>query len=169
MKYLIVSDIHGNIDSINNIKNIVKEENIDEIIILGDLYHYGFYSNQEAIDELNKMSGIIKAVKGNCDSSSDIYNSKFAIENSLLMNINGRKFFFCHGHNHNYNTLPIKVDYYICGHQHINYLKELNDLTIANPGSISYPRQNTKRSYMIIDEYITIKDLDKNIIFKKKM
>lgn len=169
MKYLVVSDIHGNIDSINHIKRIVKEENIDEIIILGDLYHYGFFSNQEAIDELNKMAGIIKAVRGNCDSPSDVHNSKFNIEISLLMTIKGKQFFFCHGHNHNYNTLPIKVDYYICGHQHITYFKELSELTVANPGSISYPRQNTKRSYMIIDECITIKDLDKNIIFKKKI
>lgn len=169
MRYLVVADIHGNLDSINHIKNIVKDENIDEIIILGDLYHYLFSVNQEAIDELNKMAGIIKAVRGNCDSPNDIHKSNFNIDNSLLMTIKGKQFFFCHGHNHNYNTLPIKVDYYICGHQHINYLKGLSEIVIANPGSISYPRQNTKRSYMIIDDKITIRDLEKNVLFEKEI
>jgi putative phosphoesterase len=90
----------------------------------------------------------------------------FNMENSVLLNIKNKMFFFTHGHLYDYNTLPIKVDYYVSGHSHINYIKKLTDLVIVNPGSISYPRNGTKRSYIIIDDSITLYDIEGNILDK---
>ena len=41
MKYLVVSDIHGIKKYAEIINDIVIKENIDKIILLGDLYYNG--------------------------------------------------------------------------------------------------------------------------------
>lgn len=164
MKYLVVSDIHGLKESFELIEKINFKEHIDKIILLGDLYHHSFLSNYEGAEILNKYKGKILCTKGNCDSPYDIAQSEFEMVNSLVLNIKNKTFFFTHGHLYDYNTLPIKVDYYVSGHLHINYIKKLNDLTIVNPGSISYPKNNTKSSYIIIDDYISLYDSEENLL-----
>ena len=41
MKYLIASDIHGSMYYTNKIKSLIKKENPDKVILLGDLYYHG--------------------------------------------------------------------------------------------------------------------------------
>lgn len=164
MKYLVVSDIHGLKESVELIESINFKEHIDKIILLGDLFHHGFSANYECAEILNNYKGKIIGLKGNCDSPYDMAQCDFNLENSILLNIKNKMFFFTHGHLYDYNTLPIKVDVFVSGHSHINYIKKLNDLMIVNPGSISYPRNNTKRSYIIIDDYITLYDIEHNIL-----
>ena len=166
MKYLVVSDIHGASDSIEIIEKINFQEHIDKIIILGDVFHHGFSSNYEIAEKLNNYAGKIICLKGNCDTPYDMAQTTFNMENSVLLNIKNKMFFFTHGHLYDYNTLPIKVDYYVSGHSHINYIKKLTDLVIINPGSISYPRNGNKRSYIIIDDSITLYDIEGNILDK---
>ncbi|HIQ49663.1 MAG TPA: YfcE family phosphodiesterase [Nanoarchaeota archaeon] len=64
MKILCISDIHGDIEKIENLKGI----NPDLILIAGDLTNFG--GKQEAnlvLNELFKISNNILAIPGNCD------------------------------------------------------------------------------------------------------
>ena len=45
MKILFISDIHGISDNLNYIDSVIKKENIDKLVVLGDLYYYGFGYN----------------------------------------------------------------------------------------------------------------------------
>lgn len=166
MRYLVVSDIHGNEDSVKIIRRIVEEENIDKVILLGDLYHNGFIgsANQEVVDTLNNMAGIIIALRGNCDSDYDLKLANFIMERMVILTIKEKVFMFTHGDLYDINNIPFKIDYFVHGHHHQHFIKRIDDVVAINVGSISYPRDNSKRSYMIIDDKIIIKDIDNNVI-----
>ena len=55
MKILIMSDIHGDYENLNK---VLKNESFDKLIILGDLFSYGFNYNNK--DENNILKIIIK-------------------------------------------------------------------------------------------------------------
>ena len=61
MKYIVVSDIHGSMYYTRRIEEIIKKENPDNIILLGDLYYHGprnplplEYNPMEVANTLNK-------------------------------------------------------------------------------------------------------------------
>lgn len=70
-KIAIISDIHGNLESLKAVLNDIKERNVDKIICLGDIIAKG--SNQHECIELIKNNCDI-VLRGNCDEyfSSDI-------------------------------------------------------------------------------------------------
>lgn len=43
MKILFASDIHGSIFHLKMLKDIYIKENADRVIILGDIFPYGYY------------------------------------------------------------------------------------------------------------------------------
>jgi predicted phosphodiesterase len=55
MRYLILADIHANLDALNAVLERVKKERIDKYIILGDVLDYGAEPN-ETIEVLRKLS-----------------------------------------------------------------------------------------------------------------
>lgn len=63
-KIAIISDIHGNLESLKAVLNDIKEKNIDKIICLGDIIAKG--SNQHECIELIKNNCDI-VLCGNCD------------------------------------------------------------------------------------------------------
>lgn len=65
-KYAILSDIHGNLFALKEVINDLNNQNIDSIILLGDLIDYGMQSN-EVIDFIkdNLSSKIICNIWGN--------------------------------------------------------------------------------------------------------
>lgn len=169
MRYLVISDIHGDERAAETIKEILTKEIIDKVIILGDMYKRGFSSNYHVADVLNEFAGKIIGIRGNCDTDADIRVCNFNVEDRILIKIKEKLFFFTHGHLYNYNTLPIDVDYYVQGHTHIKQIKKVKDMTLLNPGSISYPRDGSKPSYMIIDDYISLYDSDHFLIEQIKI
>lgn len=173
MKLLIISDIHGSSYYGNKILEISKRENPDNIILLGDLYYHGprndltkEYSPKVVAEILNSLKDKILAVKGNCDAEVDQMISDFELKDNLIMNVNGFKIFFTHGHKYNMDKLPDeKIDMLIYGHFHTGFIKQKNGIIFANAGSISLPKNNTKNSYLILDEkQIILKDIEGNII-----
>ncbi len=46
MRYLILSDIHANLDALNAVLEHIKRERIDKYIILGDILDYGAQPNE---------------------------------------------------------------------------------------------------------------------------
>ena len=72
MKYLVVSDIHGSLFYANKILDIIKNEKVNKLILLGDLYYHGprnklpeDYNPMEVSKLLNSLKDIIYCVKGN--------------------------------------------------------------------------------------------------------
>lgn len=176
MKYLIISDIHGSNYYANKINEIYEKENPDKIILLGDLYYHGprnpltkEYNPMEVAKVLNNLKDKIMCVRGNCDAEVDEMISDFEFKDSIQLNINGKRFFFTHGQNYNMNHIPQNIDVLIFGHLHTGFIKEKDGVLCVNSGSISLPKNNTKHSYLLIDnDKIILKDVEGNIIEEKK-
>ena len=172
MKILVASDIHGSKYYANKIEEIVKKEQIEKIILLGDLYYHGprnmltqEYNPMEVANILNRLKEKIQCVKGNCDAEVDEMISEFNFEDSIRLKLNGKNFFFTHGHKYNIDNIPENVDILIYGHFHTGFIKEKENVLCINSGSISLPKNNTKNSYLIIDNnQIILKDVDGNVI-----
>ncbi len=65
MKYLILSDIHGNLEALQSALMEVSFIKIDKYVVLGDLVGYGANPN-EVVSRVRKMEPIV-AVRGNHD------------------------------------------------------------------------------------------------------
>ena len=175
MKYLIVSDIHGSMYYANMIPNIMKAEDVDKLILLGDLYYHGprnplpkCYAPMEVCELLNGMKDKIIAIRGNCDAEVDEMISQFTFISDFTLVVNGKTFYFTHGHKNNIDNIPNDVDYLIYGHFHTGYIKEKDGVTCVNTGSITLPKNNTSNSYLVLTETeILLKDVDGNLIDKK--
>ena len=154
MKYIVISDIHGNIENLNKILEIYKEQNIDKLIILGDFAGY-FHSSKdfEIAETLNNMAGNIIAVSGNCDTDELKGMLNFSLGYIKHININGVHTTITHGHIYDrYSILDFKDKFFLSGHTHYGLIEKEDDRIIANPGSISKPRNGSKKSYILIDE-----------------
>ena len=167
MKIMFISDIHGSVDNLNRIKEIYDEEKPNKIIILGDIY-YGGINNSDEIDNILLHFNGKYLIRGNCDREIDVLTSPFGFMNYYYFEEFNKKIFATHGNRYNiYNYPEFDFDIMIYGHTHVGMIRKEFDKIFLNPGSISYPRGGSKRSYMIIDEDgIYLKDLDKNIIDK---
>ena len=174
MKYLVVSDIHGSLFYANKIKEIMNNQNIDKLILLGDLYYHGprnplpkEYNPMEVSKLLNSLKDQLICIKGNCDAEVDEMISEFQFNESVRININNKTFMFTHGHKYNIDLLPENFDILIYGHFHTGFIKFSNDKVFINSGSMSLPKNETKNSYLIIDDnYIYLKDLENNNIIE---
>ena len=176
MKYLVVSDIHGSGFYARKLKDIINKENPDKIVLLGDLYYHGprnpltqEYAPKEVAEILNSHKDKILAVKGNCDAEVDQMISEFNLEENIKLEMCGKKFYFTHGHKYNIDIWPEEeFDVMVYGHFHTGFIKEKDGKIFVNAGSISLPKNDTKNSYLIIDESkIVLKDVDGNVIEEK--
>lgn len=66
MRYLIISDIHGNLPAFNSLLEITRRKKFQKIILLGDLVGYGANPN-EIIEIIREEKRILKIVRGNHD------------------------------------------------------------------------------------------------------
>lgn len=174
MKYLILSDIHGSIHYGSMIKNIIEKEKSDKLILLGDLYYHGprnplpkEYAPMEVCKLLNSMKSSLVAIRGNCDAEVDEMISEFKFISDYVVEINGKTFWFTHGHKYNIDNIPENVDFLVYGHFHTGYIKEKDGVVCVNAGSMSLPKNNTPHSYVVItEEEVLLKDIDGNLIDK---
>ncbi len=172
MKIIVISDIHGSLFYMNKIKEIIDKSNVDKIVLLGDLYYHGprnpltqEYNPQQVANILNSYKDKILCVRGNCDAQVDEMISEFKFNDNVKLDINGKRFFFTHGHRYNIDNLPDNIDVIVYGHFHTGFIKQKDNVICVNSGSISLPKDNTKNSYLIIDDNnIKLMDLDGNVI-----
>ncbi len=176
MKIIVISDIHGSLFYMNKIKEIIDKSNVDKIVLLGDLYYHGprnpltqEYNPQQVANILNSYKDKILCVRGNCDAQVDEMISEFKFNDNVKLDINGKRFFFTHGHKYNIDNLPDNIDVIVYGHFHTGFIKQKDNVICVNSGSISLPKDNTKNSYLIIDDNnIKLMDLDGNVIDRIK-
>ena len=163
MKYMFVSDIHGDISRFEEVINIFKNENADKLIILGDTAsQYDDHDSIYMADILNSMSSKVEVIRGNCDTYEFENHLKFPIFDLDNLYISNRVITITHGHYYNSMELPPNCgEVFIQGHTHIPILNKNRDKIIANPGSVSRPRGVDFRCYIILDEEkIELKTLD---------
>ena len=67
MRYLVLSDMHGNWDAFEAVLRRVRRKRFDATLVLGDLVGYGAGPNQvvEAVKE--GLDGTVYVVRGNHD------------------------------------------------------------------------------------------------------
>ena len=179
MKLFFISDIHGSREDL--VYALAKFEDVkaDYIIILGDLLYHGprnplprDYNPKEVAELLNKYKNKIIAVRGNCDSEVDQMLIEFPIMSDFSqIVIDNHRFFLTHGHIYNCNNLPniSKGDILCHGHTHVPLAEEHDDIVIFNPGSITFPKENYKKSYGLYDNnMLKIIDFNGDIIKEYK-
>jgi len=139
-KIVVMSDNHGDISSLNKIKEI--ENNADYYIHCGD--------SEANIEELHSFY----AVKGN----NDWFNPD--LRDEMVLNVEGINIYICHGHKVGYlnrlQNLATIANHYHCqltlfGHSHIPCDEMVDGVRIINPGSTSLPRGGSKPSYAVIE------------------
>lgn len=146
MKILIVSDTHRKDDNLHQI--IKQQEPLDMLIHLGDAE-----GSEYLIESWVNEGCRLAMVMGNNDFFS-------ALERELELELGSHRILLTHGHYYNV-SLSVEVlrqealergcDIAMYGHTHRPYFEE-GPVTILNPGSLSYPRQEGRKpSYMIME------------------
>lgn len=173
MRYLFVSDIHGSYESAQIIIDKFNKHNCDFIYLLGDILYHGprnplplDYNPQKVASLLNEIKDNILWIKGNCDGEVDEMVLDFPMVEKGVLFVNNHRVFLTHGHKYNEKNMTLNEgDILLYGHLHINFLKNENGVIVGNPGSLSLPKENTKNSYLVIENNkITIYSLDKEEI-----
>ena len=162
MKWMIASDIHGSAKYCEQMFDRYKEERADRLILLGDLLYHGprndlpeRYAPKEVIDLLNAHAGDILCVRGNCEAEVDQMVLHFPVmAEYALLSLGRRVIYMTHGHHANEQNPPLLKpgDFLLCGHTHVPKCTEHEHFTCLNPGSVSIPKEDSPRSYMIFDE-----------------
>ena len=139
-KYAILSDIHGNLFALNEVFNDIINQEIDSIILLGDLIDYGMQSNEVVEFIKDKISSdIICNIWGNhekavltkdfnhfsssrgvesakftdsilTDDSRAYLNNELIHEGKLEFELNGKKVLAVHGSLNDYYWKAIFPD-----------------------------------------------------------
>lgn len=144
MKVLILSDTHGYNDVMWEV--IRKESPVDMVIHCGDLE-----TPYEHVR--SRINATFHVVAGNNDYDSHL-------DRVSTFNIGKYKALLTHGHRyHLYSDLSAlyylgvenQADYVFFGHVHVPVYKEEGPVTLVNPGSLTYPRQQGRvPTYMIM-------------------
>ena len=166
MKILIASDIHGSEPYCAKLVKACYEEQAEAVLLLGDILD----GNKEVAAMLNSLNRdkTVLCVRGNCDYPEDQMMLDFPImAEYCLLFVHGRLVFATHGHRSipNLSTNLSSGNILLHGHTHAPAWEQTKagylDLC---PGSVSQPRRNSQRSYMILnDEGFIWKDLDRRI------
>lgn len=158
MKYLVVSDIHGALDSTEFILDIFEKEKCDKILLLGDVLYHGprndlpnTYFPKKVIERLNEYKDKIICIKGNCDAEVDQMVLRFDILPSYDDRINDIS---CHlEHGHHLEDYKGNSDLVLYGHTHVPANFDTDGKHYINPGSITITKNNSKRSYIIWENH----------------
>ena len=167
MKVMVISDIHGSLKATEQIMIRFKEEAAEKLLILGDFSNYGDTKYDLAISEiLNEISNKIVAVRGNGDGFEIDELMDFKLEDVVNLEINGIEVTMTHGHYYRKTRLPENCGkIFLQGHSHCAEITRMDDKIIANPGSISIPRNGAEASYITMDEEkIVLKNLQGKVL-----
>ena len=174
MKIMVASDIHGSALYCGRLLERFDEEGADKLLLLGDLLYHGprnplpeEYNPKAVAEMLNARKQQILCVRGNCDGEVDQMMLEFPImADYCILSVGSRMVFATHGHHHNENSLPMlqEGDILLHGHTHIPVLEDRGVYMLANPGSVTLPKQNSVRGYLLLEEgALTLKDLDNTV------
>lgn len=168
MKYMIISDIHGGIYELNKVLDIYFKEQCSKLLILGDLFDYGFsITRDDIINRLNSKKDSIVAVSGNCDNN--IKDILFDMSYINKIKLNNKTITLTHGHLYSKDYLSnLDSDIIFTGHSHVASIEIINDKLFINPGSISKSRSGENSFSIVDEEKVTIRNLNNEILKEYK-
>ena len=143
MKLMIASDIHGSAYYCERLMKRFYEEKPDKLLLLGDILYHGprndlpkGYAPKKVVEMLNSIKDCTLSVRG-----------------YTILNVNGITITATHGHTYNQKKpLPFCNEILLCGHTHVPACEVFDNFTYLNPGSVSMPKNDTKHSYMILED-----------------
>lgn len=160
MKFLVVSDIHGNLSALNFIINYINNNNIELILNLGDLI--GSEESKEVLKTVLDDKRFVNVV-GNHDTGhydwileemgDHILKKVKEIPLKRIITIENKKFLMLHSRECSNSERPLlfdnktleefvndyktECDYVLFGHTHYqNYTDFVVGKTVLNPGSL---------------------------------
>lgn len=142
-KILIVSDTHGDIETLEKVLRKEKKFNY--------LFHLGDHHNDIDDVDFDLTNVEIKKVRGNCDFMKET--------EEIFFELNGKKIFMTHGHLYGvknsyssifYKACEIGADIVLFGHTHEKLNINMSGVHLFNPGTLSM-RGYGKRSYGIME------------------
>ncbi len=145
-KILVLSDTHGNLSSIERLKDIMKESDY--------IFHLGDY--QRDVLAFKEFSDKIYSIKGNCDGGGE----------DIVVDIEGVKLLLTHGDKygvkHGLDKLLLKakelgVNAVFFGHTHDAMLERCDNIYFINPGTTNGFYKKTYCYTVICDKQITSK------------
>ncbi len=177
MKLMIASDIHGSAVFCRQLLDAYRRENAERLLLLGDILYHGprndlpeGYAPKEVLAMLNEIPEELFCVRGNCDGEVDQMVLKFPIlADYAIFQLGGRLIYATHGHHWNPQTPPPlkKGDILLNGHTHVPKCEPFGDFLYLNPGSVSIPKEESPRGYLIWDDdaeaLLTFRKLDGTI------
>ncbi len=144
-RVLIISDSHGKNDDVRAV--IEQAGHIDMLIHLGDI--------ERGPDYIRSLVDCpVHMVSGNNDYNIHLpANEEFVFEGYSIFITHGHRFYVNSGTSH-LEEFAIENGYDIVmfGHTHVPYLHIGEMVTLLNPGSISYPRQDGREQTFMIME-----------------
>ena len=163
MKLLIASDIHGDFDCAKALVEHYKWSRAERLVLLGDLLYHGprndlpmGYAPKKVIELLNSVKNDILCVRGNCEAEVDQMVLEFPVlAEYAFLEANGKRLYLTHGHKNGFdNPPPLRAgDVLVCGHTHVSAAKAFgNDNLYINPGSVSIPKENTPKGFILYDD-----------------
>ena len=171
MKLMFASDIHGSAPSCELMLKRFDEEKAEKLFLLGDILYHGprndlpeGYAPKKVIAMLNERKADLLCVRGNCDTEVDQMVLEFPIlAEYALLYLDGKQVFVTHGHKFNTATPPAlqNGDVLLHGHTHVQIFDDSNGYIYMNPGSVSLPKENKQKSYMVYEDGVfTVKSLE---------
>ena len=171
-KWMIASDLHGDAVCAERLLERYRESGAEKLILLGDLLYHGprndlpdGYAPKRVIELLNGVKDELLCVRGNCDTEVD----QMVLEVPILadyayLSVDGLSILATHGHVYNTKNPPSlkKGEILLHGHTHVPTVEQFgNGNLYLNPGSTSIPKENSPKSYMILENRrFTWHDLD---------
>lgn len=162
MKLMIASDIHGSAKYCEELIKRYKAEKPDKLVLLGDILYHGprndlpeEYAPKKVIAMLNELKSQVLCVRGNCDTEVDQMVLEFPIlADYAILFVGNRSIYATHGHHINpENTGCLcEGDILLFGHTHVPLCREENGILCLNPGSVSIPKEDSERGYMVIED-----------------
>lgn len=145
MRVLVISDTHGIHKNLNRV--LAKERPYEQILHMGDIE-----GDEEYIE--SSAGCPVTAVRGNNDYFSNLPQER-------MIEIAGKRIFMTHGHYY-YAAAGVEhlireargrdADMVMFGHTHYPMVRREGSLSVINPGSLSYPRQEGHRpSYIVME------------------
>ncbi len=158
----MASDIHGSSLWCGGLLEAFGREEPDRLLLLGDILYHGprndlpeGYDPKAVIAQLSGIKERILAVRGNCDTEVDQMVLPFPImADYCIILLAGLAVYATHGHRFNPDSPPplAKGDVLLYGHTHVPACEERDGILYMNPGSVSIPKENSPRGYMMLED-----------------
>ena len=149
MRYLILSDTHGNVRDASRVIEHWSQF-IDGVWHLGDNARDLIFLEREYFPSLQLT---FCGINGNCDMPSSIPYKR-------LFDLEGRRVLMCHGHLYHVGSglgyiqqkaFDMQANVVLFGHTHIPLCREEKGILFLNPGSLTSPRGGSAKSYALLE------------------